>query len=72
VVTVASEEHPPTRPSWDCAKCGKPWPCDPAREQLAGEMTKTELAVMMSVDMVDAAREDPEIKPSERFLAWTR
>lgn len=30
---------------------------------------------MMSVDMVDAAREDPTIKPSElfeRFLAWTR
>ena len=72
---VTSEEHPPKRPSWDCAKCGKPWPCDPAREQLAAEMNKIELAAMMSVDMVEAAREDPQIKASElfeRFLAWTK
>jgi hypothetical protein len=72
---VSGGEHVAARPSWDCGRCGKPWPCDLAREQFAAEMTRTELAVMMSVDMVEAARDDDAIMPSElfdRFLAWTR
>lgn len=72
---MSGDDHPPSRPSWHCANCGKLWPCDPAREQLAAEMAGTDLTLWMSVDMIDAAREDPAIPPSElyaRFIAWTR
>jgi len=31
------DQHWPRRPSWDCLCCGKPWPCDPAREGMAAE-----------------------------------
>jgi hypothetical protein len=70
-----TDDHPAARPSWDCAACGRPWPCDPAREQLAAEFSGTYLTLFLSVDMVDAARDNPGIPPSElheRFLAWTR
>ena len=36
---TADGEHVAKRPSWDCRLCAKPWPCDPAREALAIEMT---------------------------------
>ncbi len=70
-----SGSHAAARPSWDCARCGKPWPCDPAREELVQEFTGTYLVLFMSVDMVDAARDNPTLRPAElheRFLAWTR
>ncbi|MDT4992019.1 MAG: hypothetical protein QOH97_1911 [Actinoplanes sp.] len=70
-----TDDHPAARPSWDCAGCGRPWPCDPARERLAGEFSGTYLTLFLAVDMVDAARDNPGIPPSEpheRFLAWTR
>jgi hypothetical protein len=38
-------------------------------------MTATPLSVLMSVEMTDAARDNPRIPPIElyeRFLAWTR
>jgi hypothetical protein len=70
-----SEEHKPVRPSWACDSCGEPWPCDPAREQLASELRGSYLTLNMSIYMINAARENPLIPPSElyqRFLAWAR
>jgi hypothetical protein len=68
-------DHVADRPSWDCRACGKPWPCEPAREQLAAEYGQgTQLTLWMSIDMIDAARET-KLKPHEiyqRFVAWTR
>src|SRR4051794_13841654 len=42
-----ADEHSAERPSWDCRACGRPWPCDPAREHLQSEMDGTVLAVYM-------------------------
>jgi hypothetical protein len=72
---MSGDDHPVSRPSWLCGNCGRPWPCDPAREQLAAEMAGTDLTLWMATLMVAAAREDPAIRPSElyeRFLGWAR
>jgi len=72
---MSGDDHPPVRPSWDCAADGKPWPCDQAREQLAAEMAGTNLAMWMATTMVHAAGDMPTILPAElfeRFIAWTR
>jgi hypothetical protein len=72
---VTDVEHSAARPAWDCASCGRPWPCDPAREQLAVELGGTYLTLFLALDLVDAARDNPRIPPSElyeRFIAWTR
>lgn len=72
---MSGDDHPPLRPSWECAVDGLPWPCDRAREQLAAEMAGTSLAMWMATTMVHVAREVPTIRPGElfeRFLAWTR
>jgi hypothetical protein len=74
-MSIAGAEHAAVRPTWDCAACGKPWPCDPAREQLAAELPRTYLIVYLSIDMVDAARDQPTMPPGElyeRFIAWAR
>lgn len=69
--------HPPTRPSWDCATCGQPWPCPPALVEL-GERYATDpvaLAVYMSTQLDHAVREmsTPDARDLyERFVAWTR
>ncbi|GIF04308.1 hypothetical protein Asi03nite_18460 [Actinoplanes siamensis] len=66
-------EHTEARPSWDCRACGKPWPCDPAREQLATAMTMTELRTAMWIRLEEAALElppGPATELFERFLRW--
>ncbi|GLY06032.1 MULTISPECIES: hypothetical protein [Actinoplanes] len=67
-------EHVPARPSWDCTSCGRPWPCDPARERLAVGLGRIELAVLMWDHLEEAARDMPHTPASElfdRFLRWT-
>jgi hypothetical protein len=67
-------QHIADRPSWDCLACEKPWPCDPAREQLAGEMDSMQLAMYAWVNLEEAAEDMPAMSPDEmfeRFLAWT-
>lgn len=32
-----TEEHVPTRPSWECPLCGQLWPCAPAKVRLSEE-----------------------------------
>ena len=69
--------HLPARPSWDCVACGRPWPCDPAREHL---VSSTESATSLTVYMYGYFQEantqlPPPAPPDElyeRFLAWTR
>jgi hypothetical protein len=74
VTARVETEHTADRPSWDCRVCGKPWPCDPAREQLAEQMDKTALAIYMWVNLGEACADLPAGPPSElfeRFIRWT-
>ncbi|RZU50134.1 hypothetical protein EV385_1899 [Krasilnikovia cinnamomea] len=73
-------EHLPGRPGWDCLACGRPWPCDPAREALAAEYAghSPSLAVYLSAqhgqaleDLVAQTGEMPR-DLHERFLGWVR
>lgn len=68
-------EHIAQRPSWDCRCCGKPWPCDPAREELAAELSPTLLRMHMWVRIEEAAAKIPGARAGElfeRFLYWVR
>ena len=72
---MAPIPHQPERPSWDCDCCGRPWPCDPARERLRAEGAGTSLAIMMWSRLEEAMGELPRMEPREvfdRFIAWTR
>ncbi|AGL20944.1 hypothetical protein [Actinoplanes sp. N902-109] len=67
-------DHVPGRPSWDCLACGKPWPCDPAREELAATLSPTALRTDMWMRLEEAALELPPVpvvELFERFLHWT-
>jgi len=67
--------HIAERPSWDCRSCGRPWPCDSARQALRAEMTRTPLAIYMCGNLDEAVRDLPASLPSElfeRFIGWTR
>lgn len=69
--------HPPSRPVWDCLACEKPWPCDPAREQLAVQYAgdRIGLSVYLGIQLARAAGEAPHLTAEElheRFVAWTR
>ena len=71
---IVRDEHLADRPSWDCRRCGRPWPCDPARESLKGEMNRVELAIYMWAHLDDACGDLPKGPPSElfhRFIKWT-
>jgi hypothetical protein len=67
--------HSPARPSWDCRACGRPWPCDPAREQLALQAGGSiALATAAWVYLEEFCRDQPAGPTSEafdRFIRWT-
>lgn len=68
-------EHVAERPSWDCLNCGKPWPCDPAREALAAELGSVQLAMYLWTNLEEAAGDligMPVAEAFDRFIAWTR
>lgn len=72
---MTDPEHIAERPGWDCRVCGRPWPCDPAREHLAATMNSIELALYVCAHAVDMAGGRPEMTPAElyeRLIAWTR
>jgi hypothetical protein len=55
--------------------CGKPWPCDPARESLAAQLGPTPLAMYMWANLEEAVNDLTALPASEafhRFIAWTR
>jgi hypothetical protein len=37
VIAVNELAHAALRPSFECAKCGQPWPCAPAKVEMAEE-----------------------------------
>jgi hypothetical protein len=70
-------DHRPDRTSWDCRKCGAPFPCAPARQALREELGSIPLAMFMwaalrSVvdDLGDGA--PPAEDLFDRFIGWTR
>lgn len=68
-------EHQPHRPDWLCTGCAEPWPCPTARQHLKADVQPTQLAIMMTSWMHEAAGELPHAAPGElwdRFVAWTR
>ncbi len=72
-------EHLAARPSWDCARCGRPWPCASAKVDLAAEYTgrPTGLVLYLAACLGEATE---ALVPGsathavlhERFLGWTR
>jgi hypothetical protein len=74
IALIEADDHTAERPSWDCRSCGKPWPCDPAREALASEMDRVQLAIFMWINLVEAVGDMPTGPASdlfERFIRWT-
>ena len=68
-------EHMAHLPSWDCLACGKPWPCDPAREAMLRDMDATQLAIYVWVCLEEAAEHLPGLPYEEamdRFMNWSR
>lgn len=66
--------HQPLRPSWDCAACGQPWPCRPARERMAAE-ADTSLRIAAWSWLEEAMRDMPDAPAGQlwqRFVGWTR
>jgi hypothetical protein len=69
-----SRSHIPQTPSWECQRCGKDWPCDPGREELALATTRTELARLSWAIFWQAAEDMPTVPAPElfdRFVRWT-
>jgi hypothetical protein len=80
-VTVAEHpgtSHVPRRPRWDCVICRDPWPCAPAKVDLAEEYVQDRLALVLYLalqltDAIDdmAATEAPEVRGLYgRFVGW--
>lgn len=70
---LATREHLPVRPGWDCWACARPWPCEPAQHQLAAAYGMPDLADFMGERFVEAARDMPALEVDEiatRFVAW--
>ncbi|RKR87344.1 hypothetical protein BDK92_1619 [Micromonospora pisi] len=62
---------------WDCGRCGQPWPCEPAREEVRASFhgDRVGMAMYMGEQLVSAARElrgESPAKLYERFILWTR
>jgi hypothetical protein len=74
---TVSIEHVPERPSWDCRRCGKDWPCDPARDELRREYAEypTVTAFYLSSQQHDYLDDTPDFSMDElydRFFGWVR
>jgi hypothetical protein len=73
-----SPDHVASRPCWTCRACGRPWPCDPKREELAVEFGQSPLSLSfyLAAQYVSAVDDftafSGPIPPHlyERFLAW--
>jgi hypothetical protein len=71
-------EHPAARPAWDCATCGQPWPCAPAKEALLAEFAgfPTGLQIYLAgclgeaIEALTAHGAPPPAGLRERFLTW--
>jgi len=71
---LATREHLPVRPGWDCWACGQDWPCQPAQDLLVEAYDVPDLAEFMGERLVEAAKDMPAREVPElatRFVAWT-
>ena len=76
--TALVVSHVPLRPGFDCARCGQPWPCAPAKVELAEQYHGNTLSLghYLSVEMADAMQH--AVDPGwgrvdnlyDRFLGW--
>jgi hypothetical protein len=69
--------HKPVARTWECAGCGEPWPCDPARVGLLTEYAGDTKALRgaMADEYIAAVYDIGEPYPPQgelfaRFLAW--
>lgn len=67
--------HTYARPSWDCAGCGEPWPCAPARADLSEDYRpeRIGLAVYLGMLLVEALADQHGQAPGDlyqRMLGW--
>ncbi|MEU4244883.1 hypothetical protein [Actinoplanes sp. NPDC026619] len=74
---LATLDHLPERPSWECKSCSMDWPCAPARNALADEYAADQLALAMLMwsyfeDFITDAGPGPQPEAWNRFLGWTR
>lgn len=70
-------EHLADRPSWDCAACGRPWPCEPARERLTADHQHDQVALAMLLWIyfeayVMEVGQGPATEAYQRFIGWSR
>ena len=76
----AEAEHPPRRPGFDCASCGQPWPCAPAKVLLCEEYVgnRPALFVYLAGYLSDAINDSysgfgPQpAKLYDRMIGWAR
>jgi hypothetical protein len=72
-----SDLHAPVRPTWNCAACGREWPCASARGRLLAEYDRapTSLRLYLAVQFVEASQDLKWHGAGElyqRFLGWPR
>jgi hypothetical protein len=79
VTAVIELVHVALRPSFDCAKCGEPWPCAPAKVEMAEEYRGDVLGMgyflgLQMADAMDQATHDHAWgrvdNLFDRFLGW--
>lgn len=76
--------HRVRRPHWNCATCGDPYPCAPARTALTDLYAQDlpGLAMLMASDLHEAIKDLWRLHPDgppetvhelfDRFVGWTR
>lgn len=77
---VPRTKHIALRPSFDCASCGRPWPCANARSDLIEQYQgwPTGLGLYMAsclYEAIEVCRANVGLLPAdlfERFLGWVR
>jgi hypothetical protein len=68
-------DHQPHRPGWRCNGCGDDWPCRIYRQHIVLDAPATQLAIMMTTMMIEAADDLPGPVPGllwDRFVRRTR
>jgi hypothetical protein len=71
---VADSEHLPNRATYACTVCQEPWPCPPARVELATTHDRVQLAIIMWGELELAIPQLVDAGPErlfDRFLRWT-
>ncbi|MFI2710255.1 flavin reductase [Micromonospora sp. NPDC018662] len=76
------QRHAPVKPLWFCAACANPWPCGPARLELAAQYAgepkwlAVDMAELLHEAIADLTRlnaEPPDgVAMYGRFLGWVR